>query len=87
MSEDERAAPHELQVMVRNESKLLVSAMGALQVAGLNANAEPGEIVMAPFAMPLHNAGTDEYRPHAVQLSIDAGVTGSLFWELAVRFP
>ncbi len=73
MDDAERAEPHEIQVTVRNETKLLVSAMGALQVASLNANVEPGEIVMAPFAMALHSAGTDGYGRHSVHLSLDAG--------------
>ena len=74
---------HEVHMIVRSPNQRLAEAMGALQ-AKLPSKMEPGENVVLPLVMPLHNVGTTEFGRHVVQLSIDGGVAMNElhFWVL-----
>jgi hypothetical protein len=80
---DEMGQLHEVHVAVNSPNRRIVEGMGALQVAR-PPNIEPGESVVVPFVLPLHNAGTAEYGRHVVELSIDDGAAESqlTFWVL-----
>jgi hypothetical protein len=83
MQPEEMGQLHEIHVAVSSPARRIVEGMGALQAA-LPPNIEPGESVVVPFVLPLHNAGTAEYGRHVVELSIDDGVASSqlTFWVL-----
>jgi hypothetical protein len=74
MTPQEQPVPHELQVTIRNDQHDIFNAMGGLQAGTPVINVEAGEMLMAPFAMPLHAAGSDAYGRHVVSISIDHGV-------------
>ena len=84
LTPDEQPVPDQLQVKVQNDEHVLVNAMGALQVGRPTTNMEPGEKLLAPFAMPLHGAGTDRYGHHSTNISIDNGLAQRQvdFWVL-----
>lgn len=74
MTPEELALPHEVAIMIRNEEHVIARVMGAVQGgAGPLANIEPGEMLLAPTAVALHDMGTDRYGRHTLSVSIDHG--------------
>lgn len=83
--EQEQAdVPHEIELTVESDSDLLVRVMSAVQVGTPIAHLESGELLRAPFAFPLHGAGTDKYGKHLARVSVDKGdaVREIAFWVL-----
>jgi len=74
MSQDEMGIPHEVAFSIRNDEHVIAEVMGAVQAGAPLANPEPGEVVLAPTAVPLHGVGTDAYGRHVLSISVDHGV-------------
>jgi hypothetical protein len=74
---------HEVHMTVSSPNMQLGDAMGALQ-ASVPPKIEPGETMLLPIVLPLHNIGTVEYGRHVVRLSFDAGLVSDelQFWVL-----
>ena len=74
MTPEELGTPHEMALTIRNEEHVIAEVMVAIQGGAPMVNIEPGEILLAPAAVPLHGVGTDHYGRHTLSMSIDHGV-------------